>query len=49
MFIFEKTKATVIDTYLIELTNDSAYKLLKNLEDLKIIKVLKKEKKTGHS
>lgn len=33
-----------METYLIELTNISAYRLLQDLEDLKIIKVLKKEK-----
>jgi len=32
-----------MDTYLIELTNSSAHRLLQDLEDLKIIKVLKKE------
>lgn len=32
-----------MDRYLIELTNNNAYKLLQDLEDLKIIKVLKKE------
>ncbi|HEY5463019.1 MAG TPA: hypothetical protein VIJ95_07170 [Hanamia sp.] len=32
-----------MDTYLIELTNSNAYRLLQDLEDLKIIKVLKKE------
>lgn len=31
-----------MDTYLIELTNSSAHRLLQDLEDLKIIKVLKK-------
>lgn len=33
-----------METYLIELTNNNAYRLLRELEDLKIIKVLKKEK-----
>jgi len=32
-----------MDTYLIELTNSNAYRLLQDLEDLKIIRVLKKE------
>ena len=32
-----------MDTYLIELTNSKAHKPLQDLEDLKIIKVLKKE------
>jgi hypothetical protein len=32
-----------MDTYLIELTNSTAYRLLQDLEDLKIIRVLKKE------
>jgi len=32
-----------MDIYLIELTNNNAYRLLQDLEDLKIIKVLKKE------
>jgi len=38
-----------MDTYLIELTNNNAYRLLKDLEDLNIIKVLRrgKEKKDG--
>jgi len=30
-------------TYLIEITNNKAHKLLQDLEDLQIIKVLKKE------
>lgn len=34
-----------METYLIELTNSSAYRLLQDLEDLKIIKVLKKDKR----
>lgn len=32
-----------MDIYLIELTNNNAHRLLQDLEDLKIIKVLKKE------
>jgi len=32
-----------MDTYLIEITNNKAHKLLQDLEDLQIIKVLKKE------
>ncbi len=35
-----------MDTYLIELTDNNAYKLLQDLEDLKIIKVLRKEMNT---
>lgn len=31
-----------METYLVEITNNKAYKLLHDLEDLKIIKVLKK-------
>lgn len=31
-----------METYLIELTNNNAYRLLQDLEDMKIIKVLKK-------
>jgi len=39
-----------MDTYLIELTNNNAYRLLKDLEDLNIIKVLRRgiEKKDEH-
>jgi len=33
-----------MDTYIIEITNSKAYKLLKDLEDLNIIKVLKKDR-----
>jgi hypothetical protein len=33
-----------MDTYLIEITDSKAYKLLKNLEELNIIKVLKKNR-----
>lgn len=36
-----------METYLIELTNSSAYRLLQDLEDLKIIRVLKKNKRKG--
>lgn len=32
-----------METYLIELTNSNAYRLLQDLEEMKIIKVLKKE------
>lgn len=38
-----KIKNLFMDTYLIELTNSSAFRLLQDLEELKIIKVLKKE------
>ena len=34
-----------MDTLLIQLTNNKAYKLLQDLEDLSLIKVLKKEHK----
>lgn len=37
-----------MDIYVIELTNNNAYKLLQDLEDLKIIKVLKKEMQKKH-
>jgi hypothetical protein len=36
-----------METYLIELTNSQAYRLLKDLEELKIIKVLKKSRQRG--
>lgn len=32
-----------METYLIELTNDRAYRLLQDLEDMNIIRVLKKK------
>lgn len=38
-----------METYLIELTNSDAYKLLQDLEDLKIIRVVKKEMKKKES
>jgi hypothetical protein len=33
-----------MNTYIIEVINNKAYKLLKDLEDLKIIKVLRKDR-----
>lgn len=35
-----------LDTYLIELTDSKAYRLLQDLEDMQIIKVLKKSMKS---